>query len=92
MIVAEKAKKITRAYNHTPHIVFEKKPIEADAYYTIRELTDKSSPFWICSPTSIFNALRTGSLKPNYLNRKVLIKGSAVHDWLQGGDERKAKS
>jgi hypothetical protein len=83
LIVAEKTKKITRAYHHTPHIVFEKKPIEADAYYTIRELTDKSSPFWICSPTSIFNALRTGALKPSYINRKVLLKGSAVHDWIQ---------
>jgi hypothetical protein len=84
LIVAEKTKKHTRAYDHTPHIVFEKKPIEDDAYYTIRELTDKASPYWICSQSTIFSALRSGTLKPNYLNRKVLIKGSAIHDWIQG--------
>lgn len=75
-------RKITR--NRQPQIALEKRAIEADAYYTIPELTLSSSPYWTCSASTIFRALKDGSLKANYVGRKVLLKGSAIHDWLSG--------
>lgn len=74
--------KITR--RRQPQIAREKRPIEADAYYTIPELTLPSSPYWTCSASTIFRALKDGNLKANYVGRKVLLKGSSVHAWLAG--------
>lgn len=72
--------KITR--NRQPQIALEKRAIEADAYYTIPELTSPQSPYRTCSASTVFRALKDGSLKANYVGRKVLLKGSAIHAWL----------
>ncbi|MCI0339062.1 MAG: hypothetical protein L0226_15935 [Acidobacteria bacterium] len=82
MILVEKNRKRTK--NRTPQIAHDKKPIQHDAYYTIREITDKTSPYWLCSAYLVFKALREGALKADYLNRKVLLKGSSIHAWIQG--------
>jgi len=82
LIVAEKTKKLTR--HRTTQIVRQKQPIETNAYYTITELTSDQSPYRICSQSTIFRALRDEDLIANYVGRKVLFKGSAVHDWLAG--------
>ncbi|MDX2040502.1 MAG: hypothetical protein SF097_04595 [Acidobacteriota bacterium] len=81
-MVIEKSKKLTR--RRRPQIACDKKPIAADAYYTIREVTSPDSPFWLCSPATIFRALKSGALKPNYSGRKVLLKGERIHAWLSG--------
>lgn len=81
-MVIEKSKKLTRT--RKPQIAHDKKPIEANAYYTIREITSPDSPFWLCSPATIFRALKSGALKPNYSGRKVLLRGERIHAWLSG--------
>lgn len=87
MIVTEADEKFTR--DRITPISGDKKPIEADAYYSIREVTDRRSPFYLCSPSTIFKALRDETLKASYINRKVLIRGSAIHAWLNGDREDK---
>jgi hypothetical protein len=80
-MVVENDEKITQRINPT------KKPIEADAYYTVAEITDRRSPWYIASASTIFRALRTGALVGYYPdNRKrVLLSGSAIHDFIRGG-------
>jgi hypothetical protein len=82
LILAEGTPKLTRS--RTTRIVHDRKPIDSDAYYTIREVTDKESPFYVASASTIFRALRSGDLIPNYLGRAVRLKGSAIHAWLRG--------
>jgi hypothetical protein len=82
LILANNPQKHTR--KREPKIVTDRKPIEADAYYTVREITDKQSPFYVASASTIFRALRGGDLVPNYLGRAVRLKGSSIHDWLRG--------
>jgi len=86
LIVADQRKKFTRT--GTPQIAQEKQPIVADAYYTIREITDLRSPWYVASASTIFRALRRGDLKANYLGRKTLLKGSSIHAWLEGKQGR----
>ena len=75
-------RKITR--RRKPQIAREKRPIEGDAYYTVTELTNGNSPYWICSASTIFRAMREGDLKPNYVGRKPLFRGVAIHTWIEG--------
>lgn len=80
-------RKITRRRNQ--QIAREKRPIEGDAYYTIAELTSGKSPYWICSASTIFRAMREGDLKANYIGRKPLFRGATIHNWIEGkgGDD-----
>lgn len=88
MIVDQPPKKSTR--NRRRQIARQKQPIEADAYYTIAEITDPKSPYRLCSESTIFRALRLGHLQANYVGRKTLLKGSNIHKWIEAEAERRA--
>lgn len=64
-----------------------KRPFEPEAWYSIREISDPGSPFYTASPATVFRALNSGALKANYVGRKVLLKGSAIRAWIEGGKE-----
>jgi hypothetical protein len=61
-----------------------KRPLEPEAWYTIREVSSRDSPYYTASPATIFRALSAGDLKANYVGRKVLLKGSSIRDWIEG--------
>ena len=75
--------KLTR--NRKPQISTIKQPLEPESYYTIREISDRTSPFYTTSPATVFRALKAGKLKANYVGRKVLLKGSSLKEWIEGG-------
>jgi hypothetical protein len=79
VILAEKTEKLTQ-------INPNKRPIEASAYYTIPEISDRRSPWYVASASTIYRALRNGALAACYPeNRKrVLLSGTAIHAWLNG--------
>ncbi|MCG3143031.1 MAG: hypothetical protein HONDAALG_00344 [Gammaproteobacteria bacterium] len=81
-MVPENVVKRTRL--RAPKIACERKPIEIDAYYSIREISDPHSPYYVASSSTVFRALRNGDLNANYLGRAVRLKGSAIHEWLRG--------
>jgi hypothetical protein len=78
-------RKITR--RRLPQISQDKKPLDPETFYTIREISDRTSPYHTASPATIFRALKAGDLKANYVGRKVLLKGAALKAWIEGGDE-----
>jgi hypothetical protein len=67
-----------------PHLVKRKEPILADAFYTVRELTDSKSPHKVSSAATIFRAMANGHLISCRVGRKILFKGSMIHSWLMG--------
>lgn len=62
----------------------QKKPIEAEAYYTIADLSDRNSPYYLASMPTIFRCLADGRLKSSKVGRRRFIKGSQIHEWLAG--------
>jgi hypothetical protein len=74
---------ITR--KRTPQINPLKRALDPETYYTIREISDRTSPFYTASSATVFRALKSGKLKANYVGRKVLLKGSALKIWIEGG-------
>jgi hypothetical protein len=86
LIVTANRRKITRS--RATQAASERKPIDPAAFYSIRDITNRSSPYYLASDSTVFRALRSGDLKPNYLGRAVRLKGSAILDWLnkKGGD------
>ncbi|MBI1763111.1 MAG: hypothetical protein HYR56_16915 [Acidobacteria bacterium] len=80
-----RTRNITRV--RKPQINTDKQPLNPDTYYTIRELTDRTSPHYTVSPATIFRALKSGALVANYVGRKVLLKGAAVKNWIEGGGQ-----
>lgn len=75
LILTETTAKTNRRAAHAPT---ERRPIEVGSFYSIREITDKQSPWYVASPSTIFRALREGRLAANYLGRAVRLKGSAI--------------
>ncbi len=69
------------------HIAKRKQPIQAGAFYTIRELSDPASPYWIASASTIFKKMREGVLIPDRMGRKVLFRGSAILALITGTTE-----
>jgi hypothetical protein len=59
----------------------------ADAYYSISDISNQESPYYVASPATIFRALRDKKLRASRgAGRKTLVKGSAIHEWLKGGE------
>lgn len=65
----------------------QKLPIDPNCYYTIADISDRKSPRYIASAATIFRAFRGGTLVPSKIGRKTLLRGEAIHKWLEGGDE-----
>jgi hypothetical protein len=61
--------------------------ILARAYYEIRQITDRESPFYIASHATIFRALRRGDLIASKAGRRTLLLGENIHRWLSGEQE-----
>lgn len=78
MILTELTKKTKPKRKSSRPLAVERRPIDPAAFYTIRDITDKSSPWYLASPRTIFRALREGRLTANYLGRAVRLKGSAI--------------
>jgi hypothetical protein len=59
-------------------------PIDPGAFYSVADISRKDSPYYLCSQSKVFKALRRKDLKANYLNRRILLKGSAILAWISG--------
>lgn len=88
MILNQSDYKSKPASTGTQSLLVERKPIEPNAYYSIRELSDKTSPYYVVSASTIFRALRAGTLKANYIGRAVRIRGAAIHAMFDGEEGR----
>lgn len=64
--------------------IVERRPIENDAYYTIKEITAPDSPYRVASASTVFRALKSSKLKANYLGRAIRLQGASIHAWLSG--------
>jgi Helix-turn-helix domain len=55
-----------------------------DAYYSVGDLSSRSSPYYIASEATIYRWIARGDLVPCRQGRRNLIKGSAIHALLSG--------
>ena len=83
-LILQQTTKLTKR-SRVPHVSTVKLPLQAETYYTPRELTDKSSPFYQFSQATLFRYLP--QLNPRYVGRKLLIKGSSLLALIEGNEE-----
>jgi hypothetical protein len=63
----------------------QKKAIEADAYYSLAELYQKSSPYYLASQATLWRWINDGKLEICMVGRRRFISGVAIHKLLRGG-------
>jgi Helix-turn-helix domain len=62
----------------------QRREILHDAYYSVNDLSRRSSPYYIASEATIYRWIARGDLIPCRQGRRNLIKGSAIHALLSG--------